>query len=150
MAKFRFRMATLLKLRETARDERRSALTAAHQAADILRQQEEQLEAETQRLRLESRNAAGPGTVDIDRLLGARRYEMILMAQQEDLGRKRKMIDEEIERRRLALVEANREVRVLELLREKQIVRHRDEESLKDVKLLDEVAQRVAGREDVA
>ena len=53
----------------------------------------------------------------------------------------------EIERRRLVLAEANREVRVLEILRDKQAAQHRQEEERREMKRLDEVAQQQALRE---
>ena len=55
---------------------------------------------------------------------------------------------EEIERRRQTLVQANRDVRVLEKLREKQAGRHRQEEDRRETKVLDEVAGRQVARED--
>jgi flagellar export protein FliJ len=53
----------------------------------------------------------------------------------------------EIERRREVLVEADRDVRVLEKLREKQTERHRYEENRREIRQLDEVAQLRATRE---
>ena len=54
----------------------------------------------------------------------------------------------EIERRRQALVEADREVRVLEKLRQRQAEQHRREEELREAKRLDEVAAQQAFRQD--
>jgi flagellar protein FliJ len=57
----------------------------------------------------------------------------------------RKQLAVEIERRREALLAANREVRVLEKLRDHQMERYREEENRRDIKRLDEVAgQRAA------
>ena len=53
----------------------------------------------------------------------------------------------EIERRRQALVEADREVRVLEKLRQRQAEQHRRDEDLREVKRLDEVASQQAFRQ---
>jgi flagellar export protein FliJ len=150
MARFTFRMATLLKLRESARDERRGQLVQARQAAEILRQQRETLEQEAERLYQQSRNAVSPGPIDLDTLFHARRYELFLRAQQQDLLQQQQAVDAELRRRQQALVEANREVRVLELLREKQWVRHREEEARQEMKQLDEVAQRTGRGEEVA
>jgi flagellar export protein FliJ len=150
MARFTFRMATLLKLRESARDERQAQLVKARQAADILRRQRETLEQEAQRLDQQSRNAVRPGPIDVDRLLHSRRYELLLRVQQQDLLQRQQVVDAELARRQQALVEANREVRVLELLREKQWVRHRDEEARQEMKEIDEVAQRTGRGEEVA
>ncbi len=55
----------------------------------------------------------------------------------------------EIDRRRQVLAEANREVRVLENLRDKQAGQHRQQEDRREMKRLDEVAQQQALREVV-
>ena len=52
------------------------------------------------------------------------------------------VLEAEVERRRLALVEADRDVRVLEKLRERQRERHQAAAALEDVKALDEIALR--------
>jgi flagellar export protein FliJ len=44
----------------------------------------------------------------------------------------------------VALIEADREVRVLEKLRERQLEQHRESESRREVRQIDEVAQRSA------
>lgn len=142
MAKFKFRLATLLRLRERARDERRTQLAQAYQADALLRQEQERLARDVESLSSASRAACGPGTLNIDRLLDTRRYELVLKAQQQDLQKKQTMLEEEIGRRREALAEANRQVRVLELLRERQLARLRQEANRQEIKLLDEVAGR--------
>jgi len=150
MPKFKFRLATLLRLREAARDERRTQLAEAYRVDDILQQRLRRVRAEIDQLRAECRRVAGPGTVDIDRLVESQRYELSLRAQQQQLLRQREAVTAEIERRRAALVEANREVRVLENLREKQAARYQQEENRREIKRLDEVAQRRAAQEGVA
>jgi flagellar FliJ protein len=54
----------------------------------------------------------------------------------------------EIEKRREALVDADRDVRSLEQLREAQLERHREEQERRQMKVLDEVALRGFGREE--
>lgn len=142
MAKFKFRLATLLRLRERARDERRAQLAQAYQADAVLREEQERLGRDLDEMSKASRIACGPGPLNIDRLLDTRRYELVIKAQQQDLQKKRAMLEEEIGRRREALAEANRQVRVLELLRERQLARLRQEENRQEIKLLDEVAGR--------
>jgi len=147
MAKFKFRMATLLRLREETRDRRRAELAEAYHADDLLRQKIEETDATLAELLAECRKAAGPGVVDIDRLVAAGRYELTLRAQRKELDGQRERVAEEIERRRQTLVEANREVRVLEKLHGKQAERHREEEARREVKQLDEVAGRTKAME---
>ena len=141
MARFKFRMATLLKLREAARDERRAELAQAYRADDVLSEHLEQVRTELNALEDQCRKAAGPGTIDIDRLIEAQRYEIILKVQQGNLNEQRGRLAAEIERRRVALLAANREVRILEKLREHQIEQHNQAENRLEIKRLDEVAR---------
>lgn len=150
MARFKFRLATLLKLREAARDERRSHLAQAYQADAILQQQQEQVAQEVVALQEIYRSAGRPGEVNVDRLISAQRHEMVLKFQGQQLQQQRETVAQEIERRRAALAEANREVKVLEKLRERQQERHQEEENRRDIRRLDEVAQLRALREEHA
>lgn len=147
MSKFKFRLATLLRLRESARDQRRSRLAEAFQAERLVVAQRERVAAELDGLMCECREAARPGQLDLDRLLLARRYEAALRIEERDLAAKHEAIRAEIDRRREALVEANRSVRVLELLREKQQRDHLENEARLEVRLLDEVGGRIGAGE---
>ncbi len=147
MPKFTFRLSALLGLRESRRDECRAALAEAYRIDDVLRKQFEGLGRELDALREFCRLKASPGIVDIDKLVEAQRYELVARAQQRHVAQQRETVAAEIERRRQALVEADREVRVLEKLRERQIEQHRREEDLREVKRLDEVASQQAFRQ---
>jgi flagellar FliJ protein len=151
MAEFKFRLATLLRLREVTRDERRAELAEAYRVDDVLREHLGRVGEELSGLQAQSRQAAGPGTVDVDRLVEAQRYEVTLRAQQHRLNGQREATAREIQRRRQALVAADRDVRLLEKLRQKQARRHRQEEHRREIKELDEVAgqQLKVGREKV-
>ena len=149
MAKFKFRLAPLLKLRESVRDERRGELAEAYHADDLLQQQIGQTQQQMQNLQELCRQQVSPGTVDVDRLVESQRHELLLKSQEKQLLQQKQRLSDEIERRRQLLVEANREVRVLEKLREKQSQRHQDEENRRQVKQLDEVAGQRAAREVV-
>lgn len=148
MSKFKFRLETLLRLRDTARDERRAQLAKAYQAEEILSRQRQQLDDDLNELSDHNRLAAAPGQLNVDRLLDARRYELVLKSQQLHVDQQQQALETEIERRRQMLVEANRQVRVLEQLREKQLERHRREENRQEIKQLDEVAAMQSTRED--
>jgi len=148
MAKFKFRLKTLLRLRDAARDRRRLELAEAYRADDVIRQQQERVEEDLNELTRQTRDACGPGELNVDRLLDARRYELVLKAQGKFLGRQRQAVQTEIEKRRDALVEANRGVRVLEVLREKLHRRHQEEANRQSIKQLDEVATQRAAREE--
>jgi flagellar export protein FliJ len=148
MPKFNFRLATLLRLRELARDERRSQLAQAYRAQELLEGQARQIEEHLGELRQRTRRVCSPGEINVDRLMEARRFEMVLLAHRQDIERKQEMVEAEIQRRRQAVVEANREVQVLQRLRERQHEQYRAEENRREIKQLDEIAQQRAGREE--
>jgi flagellar export protein FliJ len=148
MAKFEFRLATLLRLREATRDERRSELAQACQAERILEDQRRRIAKHLRESARRTREACAPGPLDLDRLLEARRYELVLRSQQRQVEQQCEAVQAEVQRRRDAVVEANRQVRVLESLREKQLQRHHREQNRLEIKQLDEVAGRHVSRED--
>jgi flagellar export protein FliJ len=140
MSQFHFRLATLLRLREVTRDRRRVELAEAHRADEDLRGQLGRLSAEQRRLQDKCRRAAGPGAVDVDELVEAHRYAAALRAEEEGLRQKRHALAAEIDRRRQTLVAADRDVQVLEKLRERRQALHRLEEERQLAKQLDEAA----------
>jgi flagellar export protein FliJ len=162
MATFRFRLATLLRLREATRDERRADLAQALEADARLQARELAIAAELEAIKAQQRErtsrspAFGHGTevpydeqdnevvrgLDVDWLLDAQRYELALGLEQKALAADRQVLAKEIEKRRQALVEADREVRVLEKLRDVQQERHRAKEEHQEMKQIDEAATR--------
>jgi flagellar FliJ protein len=140
MPPFRFRLTTLLLLRENERDERRSRLTEAQQAEDIVNGRIADLEAEVARLRDEAGQRSRPGRMDVDALMELQRYELLLKAERQAAAQQRELVAAEVERRREALVAADRQVRVLERLRETQQRRHRQAEERQQGKVFDEIA----------
>jgi flagellar export protein FliJ len=148
MGKFKFRLATLLRLREATRDERRAELAQAYRADEIIQKEKQRLAREMVALKDQARRASAPGQLDLDRLLETRRHEVLLRSQQQHAEQQREAIQAEIERRRQVAVDANRQVRVLEQLRQRQYERHRREENRQEVKQLDEAAGRLASEED--
>ena len=147
MSMFRFRLSPVLRVREAARDERRAALAEAYRVDDLLRRRLEAVAVELGGLLGVSRLAARPGSVDVDRLVETQRYTAALRSQAALVLRQREDVTAEIQRRRQALLEADREVRVLEKLRQRQAERHRADEDRREAKRLDEVAQHNAMRE---
>jgi flagellar export protein FliJ len=146
MAEFKFRLATLLRLRETTRDERRAELAAAYRADQVLQRQLARLSAELEELKAAARRAAGPGRVNVGQLVEAQRYQQTIESRQCQVNEERAALAAEIERRRQALLAAEREVRTLEKLRETRHARHRQDENRREIKQLDEVATLLALR----
>ena len=140
--KFTFRLQTLWKLRVAEREERQLKLSEAERADDILRTQGEELELELAEMARGLWAGSQPGAVNVDRLLDTERYELVLVARREVLRAQRVRLAAEIERRREALVEADRQVKVLEKLRDKGRLEHVRREEALEVKRLDEIALR--------
>jgi flagellar export protein FliJ len=84
--------------------------------------------------------------VDLARLAESHQYAALLQTQEDELVRQRLALAIEIDRRRQSLLEADREVRTLEKLRENQIEAHRQNKNRQEIKRLDEAALLAAER----
>lgn len=140
MSKYRFRLETLQKLRSAQRDQLRGALADAYRAEQILTDQRTALRDEVAALRESQRAALTAPTLNVNQVVEAQRYEMVLDAQQRLLSEQAHRLAVEVERRRLAVVEADRSVRVLEKLDERRRTEHRKEAARIEFKELDEIA----------
>lgn len=140
MSSFHFRLETLLRLRKAQRDQRRADLAKAIRAEEMLRVQDQSVAQQQLQAAQRGRRLKSPGAADVDALLHAHRYELVLAAQRRQLATQIAQIQAEAERRRQLLVEADRELRVLEKLRERQAATHRLQEQRLEAKQLDEVA----------
>jgi len=140
MARFNFRLQTLRRLREIHRDEQRGRLATAFEAERILAEQRNAVSAETTALVESQRALMQQGSLDVNQLLTAQRYQMALEAQIRALADQAARLAEEVERRRQSLVEADREMRVLDKLEERKRQQHREAAQRAETKVLDEVA----------
>jgi flagellar protein FliJ len=140
MARFNFRLQTLRRLREIHRDEQRGRLATAFEAERILAEQRNAVTAETAALVESQRALMQEGSLDVNQLLTAQRYQMALEGQIRALADQAARLAEEVERRRQSLVEADREVRVLDKLEERKRQQHREAAQRAETKVLDEVA----------
>ena len=147
MADFQFRLESLLKLRESHRQQRRLELAEAFHAEQILENQSQQLTLDLQDVVLRSRVSASPGRVNVDHLRDTHRYRVVLEAQQTVLKQRIEQVAAEVQKRRDALAEADKEVRVLEKLRERQLSEHTAIELRRELLDLDEVAVQQWNRE---
>jgi flagellar export protein FliJ len=142
MAKFRFRLATLRKLRESHRDELRGKLAEAYQAVQKLEEQQLVIVDELLALQDVQRRATEGTTTSVNSLLEAQRYQAVLRAQQSTLRDHSKVLSTEVERRRQNVIEADQQVRVLDKLNERQRLEHQQTLNRAEVKELDEIASR--------
>src|SRR6185369_775985 len=140
MSKYKFRLNTLQKVREAHRDQQRASLAEAFHAEQILAENRARLVVEQQEMRELQRSASDGQYLDVNRLLEAQRYELLLKAQSQELAKQAVLLAAEAERRRQILVEADREVRVLELLDERHRRAHNLDEQRAETKRLDDVA----------
>jgi flagellar FliJ protein len=140
MAKYSFRLATLQKVREARRTQQRQALAEAFSAEQVLAENREALAAEEAELREMQRTATQGQYLDVNRLLEAQRYDLLLKARGEELAKQALLLAAETERRRQLLVEADRDVRVLEMLDERHRAEHKQRQQQIELKLLDEAA----------
>ena len=146
MAQFQFRLHPVVRLRLAERDDRRARLAEAYHAERILRDRLEQAVAERNTIRSLVRTASSPGQVNVDALLQTHRYELIVAAQVFAIEQQLVQVAAEVERRQQALVEADRQVRVLEKLRERRLAEFQQLELKREIRQLDEIVQRERGR----
>jgi flagellar export protein FliJ len=140
MSKYQFRLDALRRLRVVHRDQQRSALADAFRAEQVLAERRAELDQEQAELRSVQRAAIESRHLNVNQLVEAQRYQTILVARDQQLADQSRRLAEEIERRRLNLVEADRAVRVLDLLDEKHRREHRLKAERQETKRLDEVA----------
>jgi flagellar protein FliJ len=136
---FRFRLETLFRLRIAERDQRRAELAKAIRAEEMLRGEERMLQQEQVETAERGRQLKSPGAADVDALLQSHRYAVVLAARRRQLASQIVQVEAEIQRRRQMLVEADRQVRVLEKLRERQALAHRKNEGRLEARQFDEM-----------
>src|SRR6476659_10570372 len=137
MAKYKFRLETLQKVRDAHRDQQRASLAEAFRAEQMLAESRAELAAEEQTMRELQREAATGRYLDVNRVLEAQRYDLLLKAQAEQMAKQAALLEAETERRRQVLVEADREVRALELLDERHRRAHVREQQQGETKRVD-------------
>lgn len=133
-----FRLQAVARLRESARDAARARLAEALRAEEVLEDRGLDLERRFKEL-IEQRRVASE-SADTAWLLNAGRYELVLRGDQQELTKNVAAIEAEIQRRRDHVADAEREVRALELLKERAEKRKRAEEAKRAARRLDEFA----------
>lgn len=137
--RFKFRLEPLLKLRQHREKERQKEHAASVHEASLQREQLQSLDH--QRLStLDQQRDRLVGAVSATQALVASRYLMKLKRQHLAGTSLLHALEREVEKKRLKLVEAARDRKTYELLKEKQQSRHRQEAEKRDQKELDEIA----------
>ncbi len=137
--KFKFRLNPLLKLREHREKERKKEHAAA---ADEVQKHKQHLDAlDTKRIEtLDHQRERLTGRLSVAEALVFSRYIMKLKRQRMAGTELLHALEKEAELKRQKLVEAARDRKIFDLLKEKQQLRHRQEIEKQDQKELDEVA----------
>jgi len=138
---FRFRLETVRRLREQARDAQRRVVA---DAARVVKSAEDRIEQSSRELRTvsaESRDARRMGRLDAVLLRRHQHYRGWLQRKivqfQEELSAKRA----ELDRQRAKLAETQKDLKVIEKLRERQLQRHLTEVDREERLDHDEAAQ---------
>jgi flagellar FliJ protein len=141
MAAFKFRLSSVLRFRERKRDEQRLELRALEQAKQHIVSEIDRLEQSLVRQRTEMDKQRGKFVAVAEMRLAADFAQKVT-----DRIRERRgvlaIVEQKAAAKREELLEANRDVKSLEQLRERRRERHRIEEAREEQKLTDEVGQR--------
>jgi len=137
---FTFRLDPLISIRDNILKEKQAALAQAYEARRIKEEERGELEQNIAGNLQSARKVMQSGKIDVNFLLGVRRHEMFLIAQLEEVRQQIVLIEEEIERRRQAVIEANKELKIIEKLREKKREQYLAEEKRKEIRDMDEIA----------
>lgn len=140
--KFRFRLQTLLKIRENARAEAQAELGKAREAERVVLEQLDEIRINIEKCANEGRKAIEYGKIDVNFMIGLRRHEAYLLSQDTVLKKHLEDVRAEIERRRQILMNADREVKTLEKLKEKQYEQFVEDYRAAEMKEMDEIANR--------
>ncbi|MDR2757184.1 MAG: flagellar FliJ family protein [Planctomycetaceae bacterium] len=139
---FRFRLEPLITIRDNILKEKQGELATAYEARRIVEEKQQALEHELAENIAAGRQRLQIGTVDIEFLLGLRRHEAYLNAQINVVQEHLRQINEEIEHRRNAVLEANKELKIIEKLKEKQYEKYQTEENRKETIRIDEITRK--------
>jgi flagellar export protein FliJ len=142
MPKFQFRLKTLLAIHESTRQERCAQLAEGLAAQRALELARATVERELAEQRQTSAGPAGRGVIDVERLTATDRYRNVLRARLATMAQNAAALATEIDARQQALAAADREVRVLDKLRERQYEQFGCEQTRREFNMADEIAAR--------
>jgi len=144
MRRFHFHLQTVLDVRETARNECRARLAESFATARKLEERRQSIEHELAAA-VQLRQAGQVGPLDAQHLARVQRYEQLLRGDLGIVGEQILAVEQRIERERKTLIAADRQVRLLERLRDKQHARHRQQESASESRELDDLLRSAPG-----
>ena len=141
MSQFQFRLETVRKLRLAERDRRRADVAKALEAEQVLQTRIQEVTDELGQIDDRRRKAAESKVIDIDSLTQQHRFALVLKSRLDVLRGQAAQLKEETSRRQDVLAEADREVKALDMIRDKAFEEHRRQEQKREQQLMDEAAQ---------
>jgi flagellar export protein FliJ len=140
---FKFRFEPLITIRDNILKECQAELAKAYEARRQLEELQNEIDTLLTNNIIEGRQMMLPGQqVNVNHLLGLRQQELFLRADYEKLAQNIKGIDEVIEMRRNAVILANRDLQIVEKLKEKRYEKYQQEERRKETVMMDDIARR--------
>ena len=139
---FTFRLEPLISIRDNVLKEKQAELAKAYEARRIIEEARVKVERDIGDNLQAGREMLRSGKIDVNFLLGVREHEIFLLAQLEQAKQDIIEIEKEIDLRRRAVVEANKELKIIEKLKEKKYEKHLAEEKRKETIQMDEIAGR--------
>ena len=115
----KFRLATLLKIRERDRDLAAKAVQEVRLAIERLDGAQKEID-ESNRQMNDARKQSSFGAINLHQILDAQRYQMVLSAQSDQIADHKGKLNQELERRQFALVQSQKAVKSLEKLRDQR------------------------------
>jgi flagellar export protein FliJ len=143
MAPFRFRLASVLRYRERTLENKRLELRDIEQAKENLRAEIERLDQSLNGFRQEMEGHVGK-VVSLTEIQLATDFSQAVAARIRERRHLLAALESRLVAKRAELLQANRDVKTLEQLRERRRERHRLEEERTEQKLTDEIGQRGA------
>ena len=139
---FTFRLEPLISIRDNVLKQKQAALAEAYEVRRVVEEQQSATERAIEQNLQASRDMMLSGNIDVGFLLNVRRHDAFLVVELETYRRQIVHIDEEIEVRRQAVTEANKELKIIEKLKEKKREQYLAEERRQETIEMDEIAGR--------
>ena len=136
----KFRFESLLKIRETERNEKKNAFLEAQNAVQEIQAVIDQCKLELASNQETVRNQRSSTILTSDELCQQQRFHNLLLSRLQKLEHKLDSVSEQVEKKRNELDEAIKEVKILQTLKEKTEERRLEEERRRSDKEMDELA----------
>ena len=143
MGQFTFRLQTLMRVRQSRRDRHRVRLAEAVEVEQGVARRLEELALQRHALQVECREAAGPGILDLERLVERRQHERLVTEEIKQLEIQQAESARRSRRQSAVLVAAQRELRSLERLEQHQQAKYELQHKRQETRVLDEMASMV-------